>query len=88
MIHYFSLWETVLPLYSCMGCSAAAFRGSSAKVSYLSPRTDQKAPTENPDVGSLGVQPFTSTGSQVSLAGEAGAQSRHLLVQSCVLLLA
>lgn len=88
MIHYFSLWETVLPLYSFMGCSPAAFGGPSAKGYYLSPRTDQNASAEKPDPGSLGIQLFTSTSLQVSHTGEAGAQSRHLLVQSCMLLLA
>jgi len=60
----------------------------SAKGSYLSPMTDKNASTEKPGPGSQRVQPFTSTGWRVSPTGVAGAQSRHLPVQSCMLLLA
>lgn len=89
MIHYFSLWETVWEtLRSCMGRSTAVLCRPSAKGSYLTPRTDQIASTEKSVLGSLGVQLFTSPGSQISLTRETGAQSRHSLVQSCILLLA
>lgn len=37
--------------------------------------------------GLLGVQPYTSAGLQVFHTGETKGQSRHLLVQSCMLLL-
>lgn len=49
--------ETVLPLYSCICCSAPAFYKPFAKGSSSSTRTDQNAPTEKTDVGFLSVCP-------------------------------